>query len=74
MCGIVNIFGYELMFLTVKMYPKMISAFGLENVWIIFTVFCVLSALFGIFIMPETKGKSLDEILSSFESKKEVCY
>lgn len=70
MCAVVNIFGYEIMFLTSKIYPAMSSTFGLVNIWSIFAGFCVVTALFGVFIMPETKGKSLDDITKSFESKK----
>lgn len=70
MCAVVNIVGYELMFFVSKIYPKMVSSFGIENVLLIYTGFCVLSILFGVFIMPETKGKTLNEISSSFESRK----
>ncbi|XP_022169574.1 facilitated trehalose transporter Tret1-like [Myzus persicae] len=69
MGGIVQVIGYELMFLVIKVYPGCVSTFGVEFVWSVFTIFCFASALFGAFIMPETKGKSLNEILSSFESR-----
>lgn len=69
MGGIVQVCGYELMFLVIKIYPAFVSTFGVECVWSVFTVFSLASALFGMFIMPETKGKSLSEILSSFESR-----
>jgi len=67
MTGIVQIIGYELMFVVIKLYPAMVDKFGIENVWSLFAGFCIISAFFGKFIMPETKGKSLNEILSSFE-------
>jgi len=70
MGGIVQVFGYELMFLVIKVYPLVVSTFGIECVWSVFTIFSLASALFGAFIMPETKGKSLNEILSSFDSRK----
>ncbi|XP_022169559.1 plastidic glucose transporter 4-like [Myzus persicae] len=70
MGGIVQVIGYELMFLVIKVYPALVSKFGVEFVWSVFTIFCFASALFGAFIMPETKGKSLNEILSSFDSRK----
>lgn len=69
MTGIVQVCGYESMFLVIKVYPIFISTFGVEFVWSVFTIFCFGSALFGAFIMPETKGKSLNEILSSFDSR-----
>lgn len=68
MCGIVQVIGYELMFIVIKIYPSSVSTYGIENVWSVFAGFCVFSALYGAFVMPETKGKSLDEILTSFKS------
>lgn len=72
MGGIVQICGYELMFLITKVYPALVIRFGVENVWSVFAGFCVASAFYGAFVMPETKGKSLDEILEQFESRKET--
>lgn len=69
MCAVVNIFGYEIMFLISKIFPAVSSAVGMVNIWSIFAGFCIITALFGAFIMPETKGKSLDDIVKSFESK-----
>ncbi|XP_025408098.1 facilitated trehalose transporter Tret1-like [Sipha flava] len=70
MCAVVNIFGYLVVFITCKIYPAMSSTFGVLNIWSIFGGFCIITALFGQFVMPETKGKSLDDIIKSFESKK----
>jgi len=70
MGGIVQAFGYELMFLIIKIYPSLVLTFGVKCIWSVFTIFCFLSALFGAFILPETKGKSLNDILVSFESRK----
>jgi len=70
MGGIVQVCGYELMFLVIKVYPAFVSRFGVECVWSVFTIFCFASAMFGAFIMPETKGKSLNEILATFDNRK----
>ncbi|XP_022175971.1 facilitated trehalose transporter Tret1-like [Myzus persicae] len=72
MNGYVQTFGYILWFLVVKMYPSLVLQFGIICVWSIFTIFCGLNILFAIFVMPETKGKSLDEILSYFEPEKKT--
>ncbi|XP_003245538.1 facilitated trehalose transporter Tret1-like [Acyrthosiphon pisum] len=72
MNGFIQTFGYILWFLVVKMYPSLVLQFGITCIWSIFTLFCSLNILFAIFIMPETKGKSLDEILSYFESEKKT--
>lgn len=71
MNGIVLMCGYFLWFAICKIYPSLVLHFGVETVWSVFAVFCLLNVLFAIYIMPETKGKSLDEVLMYFESRKE---
>lgn len=68
MNGIMSSIGYILCFVTCKIYPSMVIHFGLDNVWLICSLFCLLIILFAIFVMPETKGKTLEEILSYFEA------
>lgn len=68
MNGVVQSCGYFLMFVIIKLYPMMISTIGLQEVWLVFTFMCVLSTLFCFYLLPETKGVSLDVILSYFES------
>lgn len=69
MSGIVQAFNYELMFVVIKVYPTLATRFEIEDVWSIFAAFCVASVFFGIYIMPETRGKSLNEIVSEFEPR-----
>lgn len=69
MSGIVQSAGYVFWFAICKIYPLAILHYGTEIVWSVFTMFCVLNMLFALFIMPETKGKSLDEISLYFESR-----
>ncbi|XP_026817040.1 facilitated trehalose transporter Tret1-like isoform X1 [Rhopalosiphum maidis] len=72
MNGVVQTCGYIMWFMICKIYPSMISNLGVEIVWSIFAFFCLLNVLFAIFIMPETKGKTLDEVLLYFEPQKQV--
>lgn len=72
MNGVVQTFGYVMWFMICKIYPSMISNLGVETVWSIFAFFCILNVLFAIFIMPETKGKTLAEVLLYFEPQKQV--
>lgn len=67
MNGIVQTFGFLMMFAVLKMYPTMVSNFGIEYVWLIFTITCVVSVFFSAFILPETKGIPLKDILATFE-------
>jgi len=71
MVGFIQTIQSFIMFGVIKMYPMMVTNLGIEIVWSIFAGICVCSAFYGKFILPETKGKSLDEILMSFESHKE---
>lgn len=56
-------------FAVIKMYPMMVLCLGIDVVWSLFAVVCVFSAFYGVFILPETKGKSLNEVLMLFESR-----
>lgn len=59
-------------FIIIKMYPTAVLHLGVEVVWAVFSIFCVSSAFYGVFVLPETKGKSLDEILKTFESRGKI--
>ncbi|KAF5298905.1 hypothetical protein FQR65_LT09557 [Abscondita terminalis] len=47
---------------TVFSYPFLTKAFGLQMPFYVFSVCCFLTCIFVIFFIPETKGKSLEEI------------
>ncbi|XP_025408087.1 facilitated trehalose transporter Tret1-like [Sipha flava] len=70
MNGAVQTWGYFIMFLIIKLYPSMVLKFGIEMSLSLFATICLINSLFGVFIMPETKGKSLDDILSYFVTRK----
>lgn len=70
MNGVMQSCGYLLLFVALKLYPSLVLNYGMENVWTMYAVFCLLNVLFSIFVMPETNGKSLDEVQSYFESAK----
>lgn len=72
MNGIVQTFGFLMMFAIIKMYPTMVLNFGIECVWSVFTVICVVSVFFCAFILPETKGMPLQDILATFEAKEKI--
>lgn len=68
MNGVVQTVASVIIFSVTKIYPMTVNNLGIEVVWSFFAFVCVLSAFYGKFILPETKGKSLDEIIMSFES------
>lgn len=70
MNGVVHSTGYVIMFLAIKTYPLLLEKFGIMTVFFVYTGVCLVTTVYGIFLLPETKGKSLDEILEYFEPKK----
>lgn len=70
MNGVVQTCGYMFMFAVIKIYPMMVSILGILEIWTIFTIMCMISVFFCSFILPETKGVTLDVILTYFEPQK----
>ncbi|WP_437131992.1 sugar porter family MFS transporter [Bacillus atrophaeus] len=50
-------------------FPLMLSAMGIAWVFTIFSVICLLSFFFALYMVPETKGKSLEEIEESLKNR-----
>ena len=49
-------------FLLILVFPLMLNRLGGAAAFLLFDVMCVLLLLFTIFRVPETKGKSLEEL------------
>jgi len=58
-----------LTFVTIKTYPDLNAIVGLEFTMWIFGTAGVLGAVFALTILPETRGRSLDDIEMKFSSK-----
>ena len=50
----------------VTMFPLMCSSLGLSGTFYLFSSVAFISVIFGIFILPETKGKTLSDINKMF--------
>lgn len=57
-------------FLLILVFPLMLSRLGGATAFMIFGVMCILLLLFTIFRVPETKGKSLEELEKVLLKKK----
>ncbi|KAG8039538.1 hypothetical protein G9C98_008181 [Cotesia typhae] len=66
--GLTTAIAQVMTFAAIKFYPHMNSLIGFEATLYIFTVAALVGALFASFILPETKGKSLEEIGKGFSS------
>lgn len=72
MNGVLHSCGYELMFSAIKVYPWLVGTFGIRAVWTTCAGFCFATALFGVYLLPETTGKTLDEITDGFRAQKKA--
>lgn len=58
--------AYTICFVCVKLYPTMVTELGSFNVCLMYGISSLLSIFYVYFILPETKGKSLQEIEEMF--------
>lgn len=63
---------HSVAFLVVKLFPTAVDRFGLYSAMWFFSCCCIAAALFVIFYVPETKGKSFEEITESLDSEKKT--
>lgn len=54
-------------FTLIKCFPMMALLLGMHGSMYVFTGFCLAGAAFILGMLPETKGKSLDEIVQLME-------
>nr|XP_012139367.1 PREDICTED: facilitated trehalose transporter Tret1 isoform X2 [Megachile rotundata] len=64
--GLTTCIGYIFSSVMVKTYPDMEVALGRYGVFMFFTILSFLGTLFVFFFLPETKGKTLAEIVDMF--------
>lgn len=57
----------SLSFIIIKWLPFLTETLGFGGTYYFFSGVCVLSVIFNIFCMPETKEKSYDEIMKSLQ-------
>lgn len=64
--GAIVAFAYVLMFVTVKTFPGIIQSIGARGVFYLFSATSFVGTVFVFASLPETLGKSFDEIANSF--------
>lgn len=67
MQGFMSCIAYILIFITVKMYPVLSTNFHISETMYIFAFASTITILFGFFVLPETRGKTLLEIERTFQ-------
>ena len=68
--AVCNVVNWSSAFLVVKFFPQMKEALKAQGVFWFYAGFSLLSFLFTLFFVPETKGKTLEEIEKHFQQKK----
>lgn len=70
MNGLYGLFAYGYWSVTLKLYPKFMFFCGIKvTIWA-FAISCFVVTLFGAFILPETRGKTLNEVQEQYFQKK----
>lgn len=67
--GITSTIFFILTFVSIKTFSSVFEYFGSGIVFLFYAFVALLGIFFGIFILPETKGKSLQEIENYFKNK-----
>lgn len=60
--SIVGTSGWVFAFVVAKLFPILVKEFGSAVAFWVFAFFSIVACIFVIFFVPETKGKTLDEI------------
>lgn len=63
---------YSMSFLVTKMYPAMVNEMGSVNVFYFYGTVSLASVVYLYFLLPETKGKSLEQIEDMFRRQRSV--
>lgn len=68
--GITVCLAYLMSFIAIKSYPSMLETMGNSTIFLIYGIFSLVGTVFVHFILPETKGKSLEEIENLFKERR----
>ncbi len=71
MCGLSQAFYTILQACVIKIFPSILTSIGVFSVLTIFALFSLGIVLFGLYVLPETKGKTLQEIQDKYFAPKE---
>lgn len=71
LCFLIIVFGVQLSIVTRVFYILDVN-FGLYCPFLIFGLNCLISSILTLYIVPETKGKTLEEIQQSLKQKKKA--
>jgi len=61
-----------MIFFVLKFFPSLTQQIGFHGLFWIYAVFSLVGGVFGYIFIPETKGKSLQEIENFFAGKEKM--
>lgn len=64
--------AHLLSFVAIKMFPSMLEHVGSYGVFWLYAAIAAVGTIFVVIFLPETKGKTLDEIESFFQKSKKI--
>ncbi|XP_014253766.1 facilitated trehalose transporter Tret1-like isoform X2 [Cimex lectularius] len=67
--GLATCIGYIFSFIVLKTYPYIQLGLGVSGVFFFFGTMALLGTIFVALFLPETKGKTLEEIVDGFSSR-----
>ncbi|KAL1500828.1 hypothetical protein ABEB36_006262 [Hypothenemus hampei] len=70
--GLSTAMNFLFNFIIVKLHPTMVQGIQMSGVFYVYGVMAFVGTLFVLIWLPETRGKSLDEIQSSFITRKKT--
>ncbi|XP_046743453.1 facilitated trehalose transporter Tret1-2 homolog [Diprion similis] len=68
--GLTTCLAYVFSFMVLKAYPEMLKSIDKHGVFMFYTAFSLFGTIFVAVFLPETKGKTLQEIEESYKNNK----
>lgn len=67
--GVTTALGYIFSFIAIKMFPTVNMALGNAGTFYFFGIMAAVGSIFIVAFLPETKGKTLEQVLESWSKK-----
>ena len=68
-CGLLGALDNVSVFVAVKTVPELVSGLGIHGAFLLYSCCCLANILISFFVMPETKGLTLEEIEDSYKKR-----
>lgn len=65
--GAVGCVCFTVLFAVVKTFPMMVRTLGPDGTYFIYSGICFATAMYSLFFVPETRGKTLSELQTLYD-------